>query len=440
MRNKPFRVYLLCTTMKKCIVIFGLVIQTVLSAQSLYFPPLTGNTWETMSPTQLNWCPDSLAALIDYVGSNNSKAFLILKEGKMVSENYYGTFTADSFWYWASAGKTVTAFLIGQAQQEGLLDIQQPSSIYQGSGWTTCTPEQEQEITVWHQLTMTTGLDYTQGDYDCTDPGCLPYLHPPGTHWFYHNAPYTLLDAVIEGASNLSFNQFYNTRLKNRIGMNGLFLQSGSNNVNFSNARSMARFGLLMLNSGVWASDTLMNDQVYFNQMVNTSQEINKAYGYLWWLNGKESFRYPDTELTFPGFIMPDAPEDLYAGLGKNGQYLLIVPSQNMVVVRMGNPPNGLGGLVPTVFANEIMKRIGRLECLPTSIEPTTVPQEFQFWYNRESRTIHKINNAERSANLLDLSGRLILTLTESSTSVGHLSSGVYIIQAGQKSQKMVIH
>ena len=113
--------------MKKWIVLLGLVVQTALSAQSLYFPPLTGNTWESMSPAQLNWCPDSLAALVDYVGSNNSMAFLILKDGKMVSENYYGTFTADSLWYWASAGKAVTAFLVGQAQQEGFLYIQQAS-------------------------------------------------------------------------------------------------------------------------------------------------------------------------------------------------------------------------------------------------------------------------------------------------------------------------
>lgn len=393
-----------------------------------------------MSPTQLNWCPDSLSALINYVGENNTKAFLILKDGKMVSENYYGTFTADSFWYWASAGKTVTAFLIGQAQQEGLLDIQQPSSVYQGNGWTICTPEQEQEITVWHQLTMTTGLDYTQGDYDCTDPSCLPYLHPPGTHWFYHNAPYTLLDAVIEGASNVSFNQFYNTRLKNRIGMNGLFLQSGSNNVNFSNARSMARFGLLMLNGGVWANDTLMSDQVYFNQMINTSQDINKAYGYLWWLNGKESFRYPDTELTFPGFIMPDAPEDLYAGLGKNGQYLLVVPSQNLVVVRMGNPPNGLGGLVPTLFANEIMKRIGGLECQPTLTGSIPNLPNNQFRYDIETRSIQSLNFPLSNANLFDLSGRLILHITESSTPVGHLKAGVYIVQSGLNTQKIVIH
>lgn len=425
--------------MKKWIVLLGLVVQTALSAQSLYFPPLTGNTWESMSPAQLNWCPDSLAALVDYVGSNNSMAFLILKDGKMVSENYYGTFTADSLWYWASAGKAVTAFLVGQAQQEGLLDIQQASSLYQGSGWTSCTPEQEQEITVWHQLTMTTGLDYTLGDYDCTDPSCLPYLNPPGTYWYYHNAPYTRLDAVIEGASNLSFNQFCNTRLRSRIGMNGLFLMSGSNNVNFSNARSMARFGLLMLNRGIWASDTLMSNQVYFNQMINTSQDLNHSYGYLWWLNGKDSFRYPDTELTFQGSIMPDAPDDLYAALGKNGQYLMVVPSQNLIVLRMGNPPNGLGGLVPTVLANEIMKRIGRLECQPTQTGPPPVTTHLQFRYDSDSRSIQSLSNAVNSAHLFDTSGRLIQILTEKSTPVGHLSPGVYIVQSGHISNKIVI-
>jgi CubicO group peptidase (beta-lactamase class C family) len=220
-------------------------------AQNLYFPPLTGNTWQTTPPENLNWCPDSVQSLVDYVGSNNSKAFLILKDGKIVLEQYYGTFTADSSWYWASAGKSLTAFLVGLAQQEGYLSIDSASSIYQGSGWTSCTPEQEQAITVRDQLTMTTGLDTDISDLDCTLPECLAYFAEPNTRWYYHNAPYTKLDAVISGATGQTLNQYYTSILRNRIGMNGGFFSIGYNNVNFSNARSFARFGLMILNRGV---------------------------------------------------------------------------------------------------------------------------------------------------------------------------------------------
>lgn len=338
------------------------------SAQSLYFPPLTGNQWATTSLSELSWCPDSVAALVDYVGNNNSKAFLILKDGKMVVENYYGTFTQDSLWYWASAGKSLTAFLVGLAQEDGFLNIDSASSLYQGTGWTSCTPQQEEAITVKNQLCMTTGLDTDIPDLDCTLPECLTYLAEPGTRWYYHNAPYTQLDAVISGAAGSTLNNYYISRLRNRIGMNGIYIPVGSNNVKFSSARSFARFGLLVLNRGIWASDTVMQDSNYFDAMVNTSQNLNKSYGYLWWLNGKESFRLPETETVFPGYLMPDAPADLIAAVGKNSQLLLIVPSQNLIVVRMGDEPPGINGLVPTALGNEIMERIGRFICQTTGI------------------------------------------------------------------------
>ena len=86
-----------------------------LTGQSLYFPPIGPGAWDTISPASLGWCPDRIDSLIDFVGSRNSKAFIILQDGKIVIEHYYGTFTQDSLWYWASAGKTLTAMLTGIA-------------------------------------------------------------------------------------------------------------------------------------------------------------------------------------------------------------------------------------------------------------------------------------------------------------------------------------
>jgi CubicO group peptidase (beta-lactamase class C family) len=357
-------------------IILSVVLNVYSSAQSLYFPPLTGNQWATTPLSALSWCPDSVAALIDYVGNNNSKAFLILKDGKIVVENYYGTFTQDSLWYWASAGKSLTAFLVGLAQEDGLLNIDSASSLYQGAGWTACPPQEEAIITVKNQLCMTSGLDTDIPNLDCTDPACLNCAYEPGSRWYYHNAPYTQLDAVISGAAGSTLNNYYLTRLRNRIGMNGAYVPLGYNNVKFSSARSFARFGLLVLNRGIWAADTVMQDSNYFDAMVNTSQDLNKSYGYLWWLNGKESFRLPETELVFPGYLMPDAPADLIAAVGKNSQLLLIVPSQNLIVVRMGDEPPGINGLVPTALGNEIMERIGRFNCQTTGISNLKKTQE----------------------------------------------------------------
>ncbi|MBV6404199.1 MAG: serine hydrolase [Flavobacteriales bacterium] len=333
-----------------------------LHGQNLYFPPIGQGTWDTLSPASLGWCPDRIDSLIDFVGAHNTKAFIILQDGKIALEHYYGTFTRDSLWYWASAGKTLTAMLTGIAREEGYLDIHQPTGTWLGPGWTSCTPTQEEEITVLHQLTMTTGLDDGVTDNHCTDPACLQYLAAPGTRWAYHNAPYTLLDDVIASATGTAFSSYFNTRLRNRIGMDGLWLPLGYDNVYFSRARSMARFGLLALNRGIWAGDTVLHDTAYFTAMTTPSQGLNESYGYLWWLNGQPSFMLPTLQFVFPGPVMPDAPPDMICGLGKNDQLLNVVPSRNMVVVRLGNPAY-TNAPVAVVFNNEIWQRIEQLPC-----------------------------------------------------------------------------
>jgi CubicO group peptidase (beta-lactamase class C family) len=258
------------------------------SAQSLYFPPLTGNAWETLSPDSLGYCEEKIQDLYDLLETNNTKAFLLLKDGRIVLEKYFGTFTQDSVWYWASAGKSMTACLVGIAQQENLLDINDRTSDYLGTGWTACPPDKEDLITVRHQLSMTSGLDDGVPDIYCTLDTCLIYKADAGTRWTYHNAPYTLLDKVLETASGQNFNVFFNQKITQKTGITGLWVKLDYNNVLWSKARSMARFGILVQNGGTWNTTPVLTDPAYFQQMVNTSQDLNKSYGYLWWLNGKE--------------------------------------------------------------------------------------------------------------------------------------------------------
>ncbi len=248
---------------------------------------------------------------------NSYNAFILLKDGKIVLEKYFETFSQDSIWYWASAGKTITSFLVGKAQEEGYLSINDTASKYLGQGWTSCTNAQESKITIRNQLTMTSGLDDGVPDDDCTADTCLKYLADAGTRWSYHNAPYTLLHGVLEDATNTTINNYTQTKLKNRIGMTGAWLPSGSNVVYYSKARSMARFGLLISNNSIWGTDTIMKDPIYKSQMINTSQQINKSYGYLWWLNGKSSYMLPTLQNIFPGSYAPEAPTDMYSALGK---------------------------------------------------------------------------------------------------------------------------
>ncbi len=336
-------------------------------AQELYFPPVGGSTWETMSFEEAGLCQDGIDSLLEFLGTADTKAFLVLQDGKIVVESYYDAFTADSLWYWASAAKTLTAFLTGKAQEQGLLSIEDTSSHYLGQGWTALEPGQEQNITVRHQLTMTTGLDDGVSDPFCTLDTCLVYKADAGTRWAYHNGPYTLLDEVIREATGQNLNLYLNAVLRGLIGMDGFFIPLGYNNVYFSTPRSMARFGLLMLGGGNWDGEVIMEDTTYFNEMINTSQDLNPSYGYLWWLNGKERYKLPGSQIDFQGPICPDAPDDMYAALGKDGQVLSIVPSENFLFVRMGRAPSA--GLVSLNLMKEIWAYLNAAKCGSTATE-----------------------------------------------------------------------
>lgn len=333
----------------------------VLHTQTLYFPPVNSSIWDTLPLSSAEWCDEKINNVLPYLEKTNSKAFIVLKDGKIIVEKYFGTFTRDSNWYWASAGKTLTSFAVGIAQQEGFLSINDPSNKYLGNGWTSLTQTQEDKILIKHQLTMSTGLDEKIPSLDCTLPSCLKYAADPGTKWYYHNGPYTLLDKVIENATSQTLNNYLTAKLKNIIGMKGLFIKTGYNNVYYSDARSMARYGLIILNKGKWGNTTIMSDTNYFNQMINTSQSMNLSYGYLWWLNGKASCMAPSTSLVFPTMILPNSPKDLYSGIGKNGQYVAVIPSKNMVMIRMGNAPDS--SLAPFSYMDSIWIKINEKTC-----------------------------------------------------------------------------
>lgn len=187
--------------MKRQLLYFSIFLSLIdVKAQNLYFPPLNNTLqWDTVSPVALGWCMDKIVPLYDFLQQENTKGFIVLKNGKIALEKYFGTFTVDSIWYWASAGKTITSFLIGKAQEEEYLSVLDTTYKFLGAGWTNCTPQQEEKITILNQLTMTTGLDDGVPDNHCTIDTCLNYLADAGTRWAYHNAPYTLNPMVTSG-------------------------------------------------------------------------------------------------------------------------------------------------------------------------------------------------------------------------------------------------
>lgn len=340
-------------------------------SQSLYFPPLTGSAWQTTNPQDLGWCQSRIDSLYNYLEVKNTKSFIILKDGKIVLERYFGTYTADSAFYWASASKSLSSFITGLAQQKGYININAKVSDYIGNGWTSAPQAKEDLITVKHLLNMTSGLDDgppAPCDNEDTAKTCLIYKVDAGTRWAYHTGAYKKTHDVVSTSVGQTYNAITTSWIKQQTGMTGTWFQQ----VYYSTARSMARFGLLHLNKGIWNADTLMKDSVYFKAMITTSQNFNLAYGYLWWLNGKTTFMNPGLQVTFNGQLVPNAPADAYAALGKNDQKIYVVPSTKMVVIRQGNSAEGVTFALSN-FDNKLWDYINKLNCVTTSIQKNSL-------------------------------------------------------------------
>ncbi|TAE28807.1 MAG: class C beta-lactamase-related serine hydrolase [Cytophagales bacterium] len=316
------------------------------TGSSYYYPPQTGDAWETVSPAQLNWNTAKLNDAIAYAQQRNTYGLIILHKGRIVIENYWNNWTATTRYPIASAGKSVAATLVGIAQTEKKLSINDRTSTHLGVGWTSAPLAKENLITIRHQITMTTGLDELGGPENCTRPECLTYKADAGTRWYYYNSPYRLVLDVLESATKQSIHEYTKSRLADRIGMKNF---TWVNYILWLNTRDMARFGLLTLSKGQWNNQPILTDDAYFKAMTTPSNPFNKSYGYLWWLNGQDSFMVPTLTRVIPGALAPSAPPDMISALGAGDKKIYVVPSLDLVVVRHGDD-TGAALLGPSSF------------------------------------------------------------------------------------------
>lgn len=332
------------------------------SSCNYYFPPIESQIWDEINYQNLGWDGTALAEMLSWLPTQDTRAFIILKDGKIVVEEYWGDkltgagkMDQNSYWYWASAGKTLTATMVGIAENQKLLKTNDRTQKYLGEGWTRLPNSQEREIRLIHQLTMTTGLDDGVTNQDDIKPSSLKFLAEPGKRWAYHNAPYTLLEQVVQNATKMSFQKYFEENLGDKIGMKGFWQMTGLNNVFYSDARSFAKFGLLLLAKGNWDGNQIWSGD-YFDELSKSSQTLNRSYGYLTWLNGQSSYMIPQSQTVFPGMLVPNGPSDMYQTMGKNGQFLIVVPSEGLVIVRMGGAPGDLP--VPFLLMKDIWDRL----------------------------------------------------------------------------------
>jgi hypothetical protein len=151
----------------------------------------------------------------------------------------------------------------------------------------------------------------------------------------------------------------------------------------------------------------------------------------------------PQSQIVFPGSLAPDAPRDMIAALGKNGQIINVVPSQNLVVVRMGEAPD-TSFFVPNVFNNQIWQRLNRIICNQTSVAGSsatpasfTLMQNYPNPFNPSAKVSFVIGHSSFvSLKVFDVLGREVAALAneqlvpgthERTFDASGLSSGVYL-------------
>lgn len=317
-------------------------------ANGYYYPPLLTDVWEKIPASDAGLNQQKLDELITYVGENNSTAFMILYKGRVVVETYWSEWNEHRSSAIYSAAKSITSTMIGLALEKSLLTLDQKVGDIVGVGWSGAPADKESVITVRHLMTMTSGLE---------DKATLKYVSDAGTEWVYNTKAYYVLGDILEKITG-SRTDFTDDNLWKKIGMRDsqwVDLVGGTIKTMKCSGRDMARFGLLILSDGEWDGNRVIN-QAYLDEASETSQEFNLSYGYLFWLNGKDSVIYPRGKLVM-GSMIPSAPDDMVSALGANDKKIYVVPSLDLVVIRHGAAADE-SSLAGSEFDEEIWKRL----------------------------------------------------------------------------------
>ena len=285
-----------------------------------------------------------LLRLIDETPHRDLRGLVVIEKGKVVLEKHYNTFWRISVHDIRSAGKSITALLLGIALKEGLVnDLEQSVySFFPKDKYPTLN-EDYKKITLKHLLDMSSGLDADTNDTETaghsvhwmSKPDWKPYLlsvpliEKPGEKWSYADIHALLIGAVIEETSGRSLRDFAQEKLFEPLGIEQFYWftnasdQTGAAGNLYISTVDFAKFGLLVSNQGKWKDIQLIEPdyikKIVENRTMDVSNEMGKGtfYGMLWYKGTKI---VGENELNYT-----------YAS-GNGGNHLVVVPDREIVI------------------------------------------------------------------------------------------------------------
>ena len=283
-----------------------------------------------------------------------TRSVLVIYKDKIIAEKYDKDFNKNSKILGWSMTKSITATLFGILQKQGKYDINKPVPIPE---WQK---DKRKIITTNDLLHMNSGLeweedytkisDVTQMLFQVENMGKVqlekPVAYIPNTHWNYSSGTTNLLSYILRNQfkTHQEYLDFWYSALIDKIGMNSMIVETDmagnyvGSSYSWATTRDWSKFGLLYLHNGKWNGEQLF-DESWAKYVATPTNTSNGKYGAHFWLNAGGRF--------------PDAPKDMYFCSGFQGQMVAIIPSMDLVIVRMGlieDPEfdfNGLlGGIV----------------------------------------------------------------------------------------------
>ncbi|MEZ5165650.1 MAG: serine hydrolase domain-containing protein [Acidimicrobiales bacterium] len=289
-----------------------------------------GASWDSVDPTAVGLSTSGVDALAALGAASGSGCIAVVRDGRLAVEWYADDWDAATDLENFSATKSVSATLVGIAQDLGYLDIEQPASDF----LTEWQGTDSEAVTIRNLISNDSGrfwdfeTDYQKmvfsPDRSAFAIG-LEQQHEPGTHWEYNNSAIQTLEQVLQRATGEEVADFAEEHLFGPLGMTVHYKLDPSGNTRRSWA---SRPG-----ASTWpasgGSPATRDDGATGRSCPPTtwprrpaSQELNDGYGFLWWVNEHDAW--------------PGIPTDAYAALGLGDQITLVIPSLDMVVVRVG--------------------------------------------------------------------------------------------------------